>query len=477
MSRDSDLLRLFAEAAELDATERPAFLAARCGPDDELRRELEELLAAQTELGTFLESPAATLAPDSVTVDRLGPWRVERSIGEGGMGVVYLASHRETGERAALKTVRVTDPILLAGVRREIAALSRLAHPGIVRIVDQGTEGGMPWYAMERLEGETLRAWASSTVQRVSGTSTFFETGPRQTRDDRSLPKAAPGPLIAQAGGGALAELMMVMQRLCDALAYLHGEGIVHRDLKPENVLVLEGGHPVLVDFGLVTRFAGEASREVLEPVGDALGTRGYVAPEQAAGELVDARADLYSLGVMLYELLTGRLPRPARPARSAPRDPGPPFPVGGRGSTRARPDRPGAARLRPSRESRPRRYGSLRTWPGSSARHRLREFQPGPTSTAPSSADARCSSLGSTSTFALGSIGAPASCWKGRVELARRASDWRWRHGRGGPASRFTWESVSREEAGRREREVPSAVSARSWVRLETSAAPGDGI
>ena len=202
-----------------------------------------------------------------------GPYEVEGPLGRGGMGVVYAARHRETGQRVAVKTVILDDPRLTAGIRREILCLSRLHHPGVVGIVADGVQDAVPWYAMELVDGRPLEELG------VGGS----------TRQD-------------------IAPVLSVIRRLCSPLAYLHGEGVVHRDLRPANVLVRADGLPVIVDFGLTTSFAGGGGRESLE-VAAAVGTLVYMAPEVLAGELADARADLYSLGCLLYRLVTGQLP------------------------------------------------------------------------------------------------------------------------------------------------------------------------
>jgi tetratricopeptide (TPR) repeat protein len=204
----------------------------------------------------------------------IGPYRIVEPLGRGGMGVVYRAEHLQSAKPVALKTVLVPHEGMLQGIRREIHALARISHPGIVRIVEEGVEEGRPWYAMELLEGETLRQY------------------------------------IGSSGHTTLQRVLTIVRRLCAPLSFLHGEGVVHRDLKPENVLVRRDGMPVLVDFGLASQFTAKLSREVLElRAGSAAGTVAYMAPEQARGELVDARADLYALGCMLYELLAGRPP------------------------------------------------------------------------------------------------------------------------------------------------------------------------
>jgi predicted ATPase len=204
--------------------------------------------------------------------ESLGPYLVLERLGRGGMGVVYRGRHRDSGELAAVKTVPVPEAALLQSLRREIHALARLRHPGIARILDSGVQDGLPWIAMELVEGMSLRRYA-------------------------------------EAQRPPLQRILTVVRRLCSALVYLHGEGLVHRDLKPDNVIVKPEGWPVLVDFGLSLRFSGPLSRELLEVDTGTSGTSAYMAPEQLRGEPVDARADLYSLGCLLYGLLTGHTP------------------------------------------------------------------------------------------------------------------------------------------------------------------------
>jgi predicted ATPase len=230
----------------------------------------------------------------------IGPYRIVGLLGRGGVGSVYRAEDGRSGRLVALKTLERPLVAFLPTIRREISALAHLDHSGIVRILDSGAQGGVPWYAMELIEG--------------------------------------PG-LVEHCRGRPLAEALTCVRRLCGALAYLHGEGLVHRDLKPENILIRfersEPGAgieldepatdgrshiahrssliahcwPVLVDFGLAVSSAAAYSREALDTESGGSGTLLYMAPEQLRGELVDARADLYSLGCVLYELLTGHPP------------------------------------------------------------------------------------------------------------------------------------------------------------------------
>ncbi|MBH25240.1 MAG: hypothetical protein CMH57_12475 [Myxococcales bacterium] len=249
----------------------------------------------------------------------IGPYRILDLLGEGGMGVVYRAQHRERGERVALKTVRVVAEHGLSNIRREMRTLSRLRHPGVVRVVATGVEQGVPWYAMELIEGKPLDRYCMDLALKSGGVEVFKEhlveptrilhgvakTAPIQPGQDKSHDPDEDG-RFNEAAGGQLPLVLTAMRRLCLTLAYLHGEGVVHRDLKPANIIIQPTGELVLVDFGVTVRFGAKSSRESLQ-VGFQVGTALYMAPEQAQGELVDARADLYSVGCLLYELIAGR--------------------------------------------------------------------------------------------------------------------------------------------------------------------------
>lgn len=230
----------------------------------------------------------------------IGPYRITGRLGVGGMGIVHRAVHAVTGVEAAIKTVRVVDPALLASLRREVRALSRLRHPGIVRIFDVGLGDATPWYAMEVLQGTTLRR-----QQRSTGTAS--DEAPTLGAASGARPTVPAIPRVPPTVERRM-ELLSVIPRLCDALAFLHGEGVVHLDLKPDNVFVSEG-RPVLMDFGLAARSVASQGRESLDVVGRGLGTVAYIAPEQLRGDVVDARSDLYALGCMLYEIVTGEPP------------------------------------------------------------------------------------------------------------------------------------------------------------------------
>ena len=233
----------------------------------------------------------------------VGPYQIHGVLGSGGMGVVYRGKHVDTGEAVAIKTIRAVTRTQLSGIRQEIHALTHLAHPGIVRIVASGIANGLPWYAMELIDGQTLRAHIrerlcadlSLTIGDGSDAGDIAMSLPRPSSDSR--------PTLD------LAESLGIIWQLCSPLAYLHGQGIVHRDLKPDNIFIRPDGTPVIVDLGVSSQFASEGGREPLSSEGHLAGSLAYMAPEQRAGELVDARADLYALGVILFECITGQLP------------------------------------------------------------------------------------------------------------------------------------------------------------------------
>jgi serine/threonine protein kinase/predicted ATPase len=250
----------------------------------------------------------------------IGAYRLETLLGRGGVGAVYRAVHLRTGQLVALKTLQAPVAAFLPTLRREVAALARLRHPGIVRILDSGSEEGMPWVAMELVEGATLRRHVQEleaprsetpktrthlTTSRSWPASVQEPAPPLQASFEASTP-ASSRPALSP---GRLRAILTMLRRICAPLAYLHGEGLVHRDLKPENILVRPDRTPVLVDFGLSAEFAGRLGRESLVVDTGASGTLRYMAPEQLQGRLLDARADLYSLGCILYELLTGGPP------------------------------------------------------------------------------------------------------------------------------------------------------------------------
>lgn len=207
----------------------------------------------------------------------VGRFRVLSLLGAGGMGSVYRASG-ESGEKVALKFLSgslAAEPEVLARFEREIAVQRRLDHPCIVRILDQGKTEGIPWFAMELVEGPTL------------------------------------GELLSR-GRPTLEQVQALFERLLSGLAHAHDAGVVHRDLKPSNVLIGAEG-AVLADFGVAHLEDGSGfAKTQLTRTATVLGTFSYMSPEQRRGKRVDARSDLFSVGVMLYEVLTGERPEGA---------------------------------------------------------------------------------------------------------------------------------------------------------------------
>jgi serine/threonine protein kinase len=246
----------------------------------------------------------------------IGPYRILSTLGRGGMGVVYEGVHSLTGEPVAVKTVRAPSARLLSSIRREIHALSRLRHPCVARIVGEGIHEGLPYYAMELYGGETLRSHLDVLYRGHkkdrSGATTLPEdtsspTVPDAMREGSTALDGFEGEPPRRTMAEVLPALALV-RSACAPLAYLHGEGVVHCDLKPSNIVLRADGSPVLVDLG-VARSGGSGGRDELTAADVVAGSTGYMAPEQVRGDLLDPRADLYALGVILYEVLTGRRP------------------------------------------------------------------------------------------------------------------------------------------------------------------------
>lgn len=261
-----------------------------------------------------------------------GPFRLERQVGRGGLGAVYRAVDARTGATVALKMMQPgPDPIAGARLWREFSSLRALAHPNIVRVLDLGEEGGVPWLAMEFVEGMLLREWLT-----IAGEPVALEPDPEQgvsegvdldvlfdEPDSGALLAAArarrlilttgieatltPEEQAEQNQPDRLVALCDALAQISDGLAFIHSRGLVHRDLKPSNILVTAARRAILVDFGLVKRLDEQTTTNP----GRVVGTYRYMAPEQALGETVDSRTDLYSLGATLYELVVGRPPFP----------------------------------------------------------------------------------------------------------------------------------------------------------------------
>ncbi|HTY41403.1 MAG TPA: serine/threonine-protein kinase [Thermoanaerobaculia bacterium] len=273
---------LFDRAMELPEAERAVFLDAERLRDPALAAEVARLLDAHAAAGEFLERPALDqvrlVAPPEAAPERIGPWEIEREIGHGGMGTVYLAARSGDGFRqtVALKIVRrgMDTDFVLERFRGERRILAGLDHPGIARLLDGGsTETGAPYFVMEYIDGRHLLEDARAR--------------------DLSVP-----------------ERLRLFLPVCDAVAYAHRHLVVHRDIKPSNVLVTADGVPKLLDFGLAKLLRPDADgADGRTETALRLLTPDYASPEQVRGEPVTTATDIYSLGVVLYELLTGNRP------------------------------------------------------------------------------------------------------------------------------------------------------------------------
>ena len=262
---------------------------------------------------------------DSHRPPHLGPYRLLGEIGRGGMGVIYRGVHVDSGLQVAVKTVLAMKPEVLAMMRREIRALKVLSHPDVVRIVDEGVDGALPWYAMELLQGRTFGVFRDRSDEVVVGTAEGSRTPEASTTDEtvfRPTPETDDTscvPAVAvrrRSANPRLFEGLTVIRQLCSSLAFLHGLGIVHRDLKPANILIRPDGRPVLTDFGLVAQMWGDGGRHVVDAAENGYGTPSYMAPEQINGDTGDPRIDFYAVGCILYELVSGQPPFPGPAAR-----------------------------------------------------------------------------------------------------------------------------------------------------------------
>jgi WD40 repeat protein/predicted Ser/Thr protein kinase len=277
---------LFHQAVDLDPARRAAFLDEQCADDAVLRAAVEELLEldrrAQAD-DSLLRSPLAGSrpgrpAPPAPPAQTIGRYRVVRVLGEGGMGTVYEAEQDNPRRTVALKVIRagLASDFLLKRFAREAQILGRLHHPGIAQIYEAGvSESGQPYFAMELIAGVPLDRYVREQALDTRGRLELFA-------------------------------------RVCDAVQHAHEKGVIHRDLKPANILVEVSGQPRVLDFG-VARAAdlGLTAGGGRTEAGQLLGTLSYMSPEQASADpaAVDARGDVYALGVILYELLAHRLP------------------------------------------------------------------------------------------------------------------------------------------------------------------------
>src|SRR6266705_858373 len=283
---------IFRAALDQEPDQIGAFLNTACEGDELLRRKVEALLASRQRVGSFIETPAVGIATriidqgqaDLLAGQTIGHYKISESIGTGGMGEVYLATDVIAGRKAALKLLplRFTgDAGRLKRFEQEAHAVVCLNHPNILTVYEIGEDHSIHYIASELIEGETLR-------QRLM-------RGPMQ-----------------------LSEAVDVAVQVASALADAHEAGIVHRDIKPENIMLRPDGYVKVLDFGIaklaeqevpVTIPTDEALLLVETNLGSILGTVRYMSPEQACGAQVDKRTDIWSLGVVVYEMITGHEP------------------------------------------------------------------------------------------------------------------------------------------------------------------------
>jgi serine/threonine protein kinase/Tol biopolymer transport system component len=283
---------IFHAALEREPHARAPFLDQACPGDDELRSEVESLLSSYEQTGEFIDSPAYEAAA-GIIVDNasglrasqvLGSYRILSTLGRGGMGEVYLAEDNRLGRKVALKLLPssfTNDPDRLARFEREARAASALNHPNILTIYEVGSFENRRFIAAEYVEGETLRQRESRAPLRID-------------------------------------EVLELAIQIASALAAAHQAGIVHRDIKPDNIMLRSDGYVKVVDFGLA-KLTGKPKTsidtslptmlQVDTGTGVVMGTTAYMSPEQSRGLELDARTDIWSLGVVLYEMLSGTMP------------------------------------------------------------------------------------------------------------------------------------------------------------------------
>ena len=278
---------LFEQALQLESTKRDAFLAEQCGDDLDLRREVESLIASEKGVAEkeflkpsdMLSSASASQALDPLIGQRLGVYEVRKRIGQGGMGNVYLATRVEDfKQRVAIKVLKrgMDTEDILRKFRMEIRVLAALGqHPNIARLLDAGTtEDGLPYFVMEYVEGLQIDQYCDKNRLTVN-------------------------------------ERLDLASQVANVVHFAHQHTVIHRDLKPGNVLVNNRGKPKLIDFGIAKITSPELGDETVNPTRtEHRGlTPDYASPEQLRGEPLTTATDVYSLGVLIFELLTGRKP------------------------------------------------------------------------------------------------------------------------------------------------------------------------
>jgi len=283
--RWQQIKQIFEDALELHGAERESYLARSCEGQTEVRTEVESLLRSYEVAGSFMEVPALAELDHKLTPgQRVKHYQIVNLIGEGGMGEVYLANDTTLGRRVALKVLPTfvsKDPERLRRFTQEARAASRLSHPNVCVVHEIGeTDDGRPFIAMEYVEGVTLRQRMRSHAMK-------------------------------------LGDVLDVAIQIADALTAAHDTGIVHRDIKPENIVIRPEGYVKILDFGLAKlteRYRGVSTVTMSTLLfnsspGTVIGTAAYMSPEQARGVSVDERTDVWGLGVVLYEMASGRPP------------------------------------------------------------------------------------------------------------------------------------------------------------------------
>ncbi|HSK70173.1 MAG TPA: protein kinase, partial [Pyrinomonadaceae bacterium] len=268
--------KIFFAALELDAAKHAEFIRLRCGDDEELRREVESLLAVRRQARDFLESPAFGIVSDYKNLENkiIGGYRLIREIGEGGMGVVFLAEKNdpEFRRQVALKIVKsdVCSKKIFKRFNLERRILAQLEHPNIAHLIDGGkTSDGMPYLVMEYVEGVPLTEYA----------------------ENHNL---------------SLRKRLELFRQVCAAVSFAHRHAVIHRDLKPSNILVTADGQVKLLDFGVAKLLSADTLQSRETATTFRAMTPEFASPEQIKGEPVTTASDIYSLGIVLYKLLTG---------------------------------------------------------------------------------------------------------------------------------------------------------------------------
>lgn len=313
--QSDELRRLVAECLDLLETHGDTAIDEICRRypqhETELRRRMRNLKA----MG--LIGPVGEVEEEKIP-ERLGEFRLLRRLGSGGMGVVYLAVQEGLGREVALKLVR-PEQLFFPGARerfrREVESIAKVQHPGIVPVHTVGEANGIPYFAMERVLGCTLAdalsalqdgAWQGKEISSLTGRDLFHAIVSR-TPEGSDLPESAETSWVFE--GSYADACLRIARQAAEALDHAHRRGILHRDMKPSNLMITPSGRAMLLDFGLASSTGGATSG--ITRTGANLGSLPYMSPEQVQGDFkgLDARADIYALGVTLYEMLTLRSP------------------------------------------------------------------------------------------------------------------------------------------------------------------------